>query len=319
MTIVTLTMNPAVDVFASVPKVAPKLKLRCSGARRDPGGGGINVARVAARMGADVRAIFPAGGPNGETLCRLVKAEVRECEIVSISEETRENCNIREEATGEQYRFIFPGPRLSVAERDACRRCVSSLRPAPEYFVISGGLPGAVDPDFIASVINDVKHMESRVIVDAAGPALAAALDAGVFLAKPNLSELEDYLGTSLRSRAEIFSACQTLVAAGKVEAVALTMGAKGAMLVTRDAVLEAPALQVAKQSEIGAGDSFLGALVWALDSRHDLEAAFRFAMAAGAAALLAPGTQLSRRGDVEQLVQDVTVLTQSLGNPSAI
>jgi 6-phosphofructokinase 2 len=248
-----------------------------------------------------------------------VKAEVRECEIVSISEETRENWNIREEATGEQYRFIFPGPRLSVTERDACRRCVTSRRPAPEYFVISGGLPGAVDPDFMASIIGDAKHMESRVIVDASGPALAAALDAGVFLAKPNLNELEDYVGTSLRSRAEIFSACQTLLAARKVEAVAVTMGAKGAMLVTRDALFEAPALQVAKQSEIGAGDSFLGTLVWALDSRHDLQTAFRFAMAAGAAALLAPGTQLSRRADVEQLVEGVMVLTQPLGNPSAI
>jgi 6-phosphofructokinase 2 len=237
-----------------------------------------------------------------------VEAEVPQCDIIAISGETRENWNVREEETGEQYRFIFPGPRLTPTERDACGRSLEWLQPAPEYFVMSGGLPGGVEADFVASVVSDAKRQGCRVVIDASGPALAAAFNEGVFLAKPNLRELEEYAGSSFGSRDEILTTCRALVAAGKAEAVALTMGAEGAMVVTRDAVREAPALQVVKQSEIGAGDSFLGALVWALDSRHDWDAAFRFAMAAGAAALLAPGTQLSRRGDVERLVKDVTV-----------
>ena len=308
MSIVTLTMNPAVDASTTVARVIPKLKLRCAEMRRDPGGGGINVARVVARMGGPVCAIFPAGGHNGDILRRLVEMDVTSCEIVPISGETRENVNVREDATGDQYRFIFPGPRLRAGERDACLRSVASLRPVPKFFVISGGLPVGVEADFIASVIKEAKRLGCRVVADASGPALAAALDEGVFLVKPNLRELEDLVGSSLGGRAAALSACRTLIKAKKANVVALTLGAEGAILVTQDVVREAPALQVDKKSEIGAGDSFVGAFVWALDSGRDLEEAFRFGMAAGAAALIAPGTQLSRRDDVVRLVKDVSV-----------
>src|SRR5688572_16246629 len=73
--IATLTLNPAIDISTSVPKIEPIHKLRCTEQLRDPGGGGINVARVIRRLGGDVLAIYPIGGITGDLLQQLVAQE----------------------------------------------------------------------------------------------------------------------------------------------------------------------------------------------------------------------------------------------------
>ena len=55
--IATVTINPAIDIFVNVARVEATKKLRCSPPKRDPGGGGINVARVAHRLGGGLVAI----------------------------------------------------------------------------------------------------------------------------------------------------------------------------------------------------------------------------------------------------------------------
>ena len=114
--IVTFTPNPAVDVSTSVERIVPVSKLRCSPQRRDPGGGGINVARVVKRFGGDVMAIFLYGGATGRLLQQLVKREEIPTLASEIAEETREDFSVDEESTGKQYRFVLPGPTLSDAE-----------------------------------------------------------------------------------------------------------------------------------------------------------------------------------------------------------
>jgi 6-phosphofructokinase 2 len=135
-----------------------------------------------------------------------------------------------------------------------------------------------------------------------------AALEAGVYLVKPSLSELRDLLRTALDTRADQIGACRTLIDTHRVEVIALTLGDQGALLVTRDRVLRAAALPIKPISVVGAGDSFLGAMIWALASGHTLDEAFRYGIAAGSAALLVPGTELSQRQDIERLVKDVVL-----------
>ena len=117
--IVTLTINPAIDIFVNVGRVEPTRKLRCSPPKRDPGGGGINVARVAHRLGADVTAIYPIGGQIGKLLQRLVEREDIASLVTPSHVETRENFTAYEESTGEQYRFVLPGSALHRAEWEA--------------------------------------------------------------------------------------------------------------------------------------------------------------------------------------------------------
>jgi 6-phosphofructokinase 2 len=147
-TIVTLTMNPALDITTSVDRVHPTDKLRCGGARYDPGGGGINVARVAHVLGASVAAVFPAGGPTGDVVADLLVAEGVPFHRVRIGGRTRESFTVNDESSGQQYRFVLPGPRLTFSER---AQCVDRLRAAAgsaQFVVVSGSLPPDMPGDF---------------------------------------------------------------------------------------------------------------------------------------------------------------------------
>jgi len=307
--VVTLTINPSIDLSVSVERMTPFRKLRCAACRRDPGGGGINVARVLKRLGGDVTAIYPAGGTLGQLLRRLVDAEGIPALTSSIAGETREDFTVLEQSSGAQYRFVLPGPLLAEPEWRTCLDMLAPLEERTRFVVGSGSLPPGVPEDFFGRVARLAKAGSRKIIIDSSGPALRAALEVGVYMIKPSLNEFRGLIGdTPLETEADWIPACRRLVERGQVEVVALTLGDRGALLVTCDRVLRAPALAIKPVSVVGAGDSFLGAMTWSLAAGHSLETAFRYGVAGGSAALLMPGTELCRREDVERLVNDVTV-----------
>lgn len=308
--VVTLTMNPSIDLSVSVPRVLPFHKLRCAEGRRDPGGGGINVARVMKRLGADVSAIYAAGGTLGQLLRQLIDAEAIPASPIPISGETREDFTVLERSTGAQYRFVLPGPHVAEREWRACLDRLAALDSRTRFIVGSGSLPPGVPDDFYGRVAQLAKQDLRKIVVDSSGPALRAAIAAGVYLIKPSLNEFRGLMGGDgpLETQADWIKACRRLVDRGQVEVVALTLGDRGALLVTRDRVLRAPALAIKPVSIVGAGDSFLGAMIGSLAAGHGLETAFRYGVAAGSAALLMPGTELCRQEDVERLIKDVRV-----------
>lgn len=310
--VVTLTLNPAIDVSTSTDRVAPTRKLRCAPGRRDPGGGGINVARVVRRLGADALAIYPAGGVTGHLLRQLVEREEVRSLVAPTTGETREDFTVLEAASGEQYRFVLPGPHLHGVEWMACLKALAEISVKPDIVCASGSLPPGAPDDFYARVAEIVASWGVRLALDCAGPALKAALDERLFLIKPNLRELAELTGQTLEDDPARIRACRELIATRRIEAVALTLGAEGAMLVTRDQVWRAPGLPIEPVSTVGAGDSFLGAMVWALASKLSLGEAFPYAVAAGSAALLADGTELCRAEDVRRLLPRVSVETLS-------
>lgn len=305
----TLTMNPTIDVSTSVARVVPIRKLRCKPAKHDPGGGGINVARVLKRFGAEPLAIYVAGGPTGERLDELVAREGIHGRTVKMSGHTREDMTVRDESTGEQYRFVLPGPPLGEVTWSACLDAVASLETPPSYFVASGSLPANVPDDFYARLARQAKRRGARVVLDTSGGALRSALAEGVAVVKPNLGELRALVGQPLESETEWVKACEAIVADGGAEIVALTLAERGALIVTRDHAWRLDAPRVNAASTVGAGDSFVGALVWSLASGHDLALTARYAVAAGSAALLKPGTELCSRDDVERLLPAVEAI----------
>lgn len=300
--ILTLTFNPAVDVFTTTPRVAPEHKLRCDAPVIHPGGGGVNVARVLQRLGADVLALFTAGGATGQRLGPLLDAEGVAWQAVPIAGETRENLSVHEGTSGQDYRFVLPGPTLSPSEWAACLARVAAISPAPRYLVVSGSLPPGAPADLIERLAQLARERHMRMVMDSSGPALAAALTQGVHLVKPSLRELRELTGAPLATPAEWLAAARGLVHSGRADIVALSLGAQGAMLVSRDVAWQAPALPVPVASTIGAGDSFLAGLLWALSRDADLAEALRQATAAGAAALLQSGTALSLAADIDRL-----------------
>jgi 6-phosphofructokinase 2 len=306
--IVTITPNPAVDVSTTVERIIPVHKLRGTSERRDPGGGGINVARVIRRIGGEVTAIYPAGGAIGDLLRRLLEEEGVASQALAIASETREDFFVNETATGQQYRFILPGPRLEEAEWKACLAAVAALDPVPRFLVGSGSLPAGVPDDFYAQMARIAKRKGARVILDTSGPALAAAVAEGVDLIKPNLREMRELAGSDPDDSMAWEGAARVLIEQGKAEVIALTMGHLGAVLMTRDATLRAKPLPIQPLSAVGAGDSFLGALVFGMAAGDAPADCFRRAVAAGAAALLNPGTGLCRPEDVARLAREVVI-----------
>jgi 6-phosphofructokinase 2 len=306
--IVTITPNPAVDLSTSVERVVPVHKLRGLWQRRDPGGGGINVARVIKRLGGNASALYPIGGVTGDLLTRLLDMEGIKSLTFPIATETREDFFVTETSTHQPYRFVLPGPRLDESEWQECLRLLSALEPFPPYVVASGSLPGGVPDDFYAKLVRIAKQRGARTILDTSGPALAAAVAERVDLIKPNLREMRDLIGREPSDAIEWETAAKDLVHSGKAATVALTMGHLGAALVTQDLILRAEPLAITPVSAVGAGDSFLGALVLSLASGAGLEQCFRQAVAAGAAALLNPGTELCRPEDVKHLAAQVMI-----------
>ncbi|SRR5579885_204255 len=306
--IVTLTMNPAVDVSASVERIEPVHKLRCTAAHRDAGGGGINVARVARRLGADPVAIYPAGGPVGALLDRAIAAEDVRHIAVSIAGDTREDFTINETALHRQFRFVLAGPELSQGEIKACLDALATQVRPSAYLVASGSLPPGVPADFYGSIACLSANGGTKFVLDCSGQALRSALGPGTFLIKPNLREFCELIGRDLHGREECLSAARGLVAEGATLFVALTLGEDGAMLVGKDIALFAAAPKVDAISTVGAGDSFLGALVFALASGQGAEDALSLGVAAGSAALLSPGTDLCEAQTARRLLSQIRV-----------
>lgn len=306
--ILTVTPNPSVDVFTTTRKVEPTHKLRCGPPLTHPGGGGINVARVLARLGADVLALYPAGGGNGQVLQRLLAEEGVPQEALPIAGETRESFSAHDETSGLDWRFLLPGPAISATEWQACldRACAHSARSG--LVVASGTLPPGAPEDFYARLARRLAARGERLVLDTSGPPLAAALEAGVHLVKPSLSELQELTQAGLATLDERRRACEELVRSGQAQVVALSLGPEGALLVTAEGAWHAPALPVHVVSTIGAGDSFVGGLVFALARGDGVETALRHGMAASAAALLAGGTSLCRPEDLARLLPQVTV-----------
>jgi 6-phosphofructokinase 2 len=317
--IVTLTMNPAIDTSVSIERMVTAHKMRCLTTRRDPGGGGINVARTLKRFGAEPLAIFPMGGASGLMLEHLVAAERVRHQSFVIEHDCRANFTANEIETNTQYRFVLPGPTLNEEEWNAGLGLMTQAA-SSGFAVASGSLPDGVPDGFYAQLAKNLKVNGSDVkfVLDTSGLPLKCALESGVYLVKPSLSEFSKLLDMKFDEKPldEILPPCleaaRKLVANRGADIVALTMGADGAMLVSREVALLAKPPPVTVRGTVGAGDSFLGLLILSIARQMPLPDAFRQAVAAGSAALLSPGTGLCTPDDVAQLASQVQITSMS-------
>jgi 6-phosphofructokinase 2 len=304
--IITLTPNPAIDISTSVDRIVPMRKLRCAPQRRDPGGGGVNVARVVKRFGGDVEAILPVGGFTGQLLRRLINDEEIPHRVIEVEAETREDFSVSELSTAQQYRFVLPGLPLCEAEWRECLKALAGTEPRPKFVVGSGSLPPGVPNDFYAQAAAIARKLGAKFIIDTSGAPLAIAMEHGVYMIKPNLREMRDLVGVELLNQNDWIIAARAYINAGKVEVVALSLGHLGALLVTRDQALRSQPIKPV--SAVGAGDSFLGAMIFSLAKGKSLTDAFRLGMAAGSSALINEGTELCRPADAYRLYATATI-----------
>ncbi|WP_225205144.1 1-phosphofructokinase family hexose kinase [Novosphingobium huizhouense] len=306
--IATLTLNPTIDVAYEVERIVPTHKIRTSREYYNPGGGGINVARVFVRLGGNARCIYLSGGATGAAFDGLLDLHQLVRTRIAIAGPTRIALDALEHASGKEYRFTPAGPTVSEAEWTAGLEAIE--RTPCEWLVASGSLPPGMPADFYATLSLRLAARGVPLVLDTSGEALRQGLaGGGIALVKPSRGELEALVGRKLASVAAIAEAAAGIVAAGQARIVATTLGHEGAVLTHAGGSVHAPALDIAAQSAVGAGDSFVAGMVFALAGGMAVEEAFRHGVAAGSAAVLRAGTDLARAEDVARLLPQVRLV----------
>jgi 6-phosphofructokinase 2 len=216
---------------------------------------------------------------------------------------------VQEQSTGLEYRFVPDGPRMTADELLPCLAAVAEHR--GEFVVVSGSLPPGAPEDIYARLAEATTRRGAKFVLDSSGPGLSKTLETShVHLMKPSRSEIEKLVGRRLDDEG-LTVAAMNIVEKGLAKMVAVTLGADGALLASEKGFVRVPAIHVRVRSAVGAGDSFLGAMTWALSEGQTPEKAFRLGLAAGAAAVMMPGSKLCRKQDVLSLFERTSRETQ--------
>ncbi len=298
--IVTLTVNPALDKSAHFRGLVPEQKIRCDAPRFDAGGGGINVSKAISRLAGTSLAVFTSGGSTGKMLEELLSKEAIEYESIPIQSWTRESFVAVDDNTNLQYRFSFQGAEISAMEKERVIKAIQKLK--YKFLVISGGLNEGLPSDFYQIFAAIAKESHSKLIVDTSGEALVKVLEKGVYMIKPNIGELAKLIGVESLELEEVNQAAKQIIARGGAEIVVVSLGPQGAVMVTKDSYEFVPAPNVPKKSTVGAGDSMVGGMVWALSQNKSLKEVIRWGVACGSAATMNEGTQLFKAADAQRL-----------------
>ena len=314
--IVTLTLNPALDLATEVDRVERGPKLRCGPVRREAGGGGLNVSRAITSLGGETLALHASGGATGamveEDLVREGVAQRR----LPVAGTTRENPAVREAVSGELFRFCMPGPALSEAEWTGAIATTAELAEAP-YAVASGSLPPGVPEDVYVRLARALEARGVGLLLDTSGPALRAAAQGGVHMIKANYREFDELAGRP-QSDAQREERARRIVAEGGAEVVVVTLGPAGAMVVDADGPVRIAAPAVERpESAVGAGDSFMGAMALGLARGLPVVEACTLGVAAAAAAMLTHGTAPCRRDEVERMLERMGAGAGLLAGPA--
>jgi 6-phosphofructokinase 2 len=304
--IVTISLNPSIDKSSSVGNVVAERKLYCDPPTFEAGGGGVNVSRAIKKLGGDSILLYSSGGLTGKKLEGLLDEEGLIHHPFPIEGSVRESLAIFESSTGQQYRFGMPGPEIKENEWKQLLEKLSVIEPAPDFLVATGSLPPGVPPDIYARVARIGKKRGAKTIIDVSGEALKEALKEGVYLIKPNVREFREMVGDHIKEEAQIMEEAQKIIKRGQCEVLAISLGAAGALLVSKEISEHVLPPTVPIESKVGAGDSMVAGIVLSLSRGNTLRESLLFGVAAGTAAVMTPGTELCRRDDTERLYKNI-------------
>ncbi len=306
--ILTITLNPTVDLATKAASVDPGPKLRCEEPSIEPGGGGVNVARAIAILGGKSDVFMAAGGPTGDHLEALLRrVNGLFLHRFEAPGETRQSFAVTERETGDQYRFVMPGPSWRPADEEKVLESIAALAPAQGYVVLSGSQPPGISPEFPARLAGALPN-ETSLIVDTSGGPLhhsAASRHPPFAILRMDQAEAEELAACPLVDVAASARFARALVDNGVARAIVVARGKEGSILATSDAQMFCASPDVPVRSKIGAGDSFVGAMVLSLVQGHDISIALCKGTAAASAAVMTDSTRLCLRADVERLAKD--------------
>lgn len=294
--ILTVSVNPAIDVATSTDHVVPDRKLKCGPARVDPGGGGINVARMITRLEGDAKAIIAVGGSTGETLISMVQAEGVTAVPVTVTGQTRQNLAVTDARTGEQYRFSLRSDEWNTTDEINIIDAIKSNASDDGYVVLSGGIAPGMSVGFYGQVQTELRAVTDKIIVDTCDPALShlvAQTRVPFHILRLDQGEAAVAAQRDLGTILDVFEFGTDLINRGVAEIVVIGRGGEGSLLVSGDQRIFCHAPKIPVKSKIGAGDALVGALSLSLSRGQSIELSLRWGVAAACATVTTEGTAL--------------------------
>lgn len=305
--IYTVTLNPALDKTVEIPGMALDTVNRITSMRTDPGGKGINVSKVIAKLGGESCAVGILGGESGRMLLAALEREGLRTHFRFVEGQTRTNLKIIDSALHTNTDINEPGLTVSPADLDALLRDLLGMVREGDIVVLAGSLPQGAPQDTYRVWTAACREKGARVCLDADGVLLAEGLKAAPYLIKPNEDELSRLVGHRLTDTDELIAEGRRLLKGG-VTRVVISLGERGALYLRRNEVLYAEGLSVPVGSTVGAGDSVVAALAYADSLGMSDEDAVRLSTATGAANVMCSGTQPAEREAVEKLLPQVKI-----------
>lgn len=303
--ITSICMNPSFDKTVEVDALTLGEVNRIRTTRTDMGGKGINVAVVAQRLRLNSRCVGVMGEDGAQRLQEMLDREGIEHAFLTVPGSVRTNTKIVSRDGKGVTELNEPGAAMNAEQLKAFFDLAREKAASSRYTVLTGSLPPGCPLGTYRDLMLALEG--TACILDVGGKELELGAEAHPFLIKPNLSELENTLGLELRTLRSIRDAALIFLRKG-VQHVVVSMGSMGAMYVSREKTLFAPALRVEARSTVGAGDAMVGGLLKGLEVEGDMARAFRYGVAAGAASVMTEGTQLIVPEDFENLLGQVKV-----------
>lgn len=289
MTVLTVTLNAAIDKRYDVDGITIGEVQRVTRVLASAGGKGLNVARGAQLCGQAVVATGFVAGFAGQFVTSQVTAQGMREEFIRVPGETRTCINIID-AAGTSTEFLEPGVTVTAADLVELLARYEQLLPVVDVVTISGSAPTGCPADVYAPLIIAARRAGRPVLLDTSGALLQAGVAAGPTVVKPNRDELAALVGAPLDDLDSVVDAARDLCRLGAVWVV-VSLGSSGAVAVSADRAVHARAPKVAVRNPVGCGDVLVGGLASGLALGLDVDAALPRAVAVSAAAAAHPET----------------------------
>lgn len=308
MTLLTVTLNAAIDKRYDVPEVTVGEVQRVARVRASAGGKGLNVSRGALLCGQSIVATGFVAGFAGQFVTSQVTAAGMRDEFIRVAGETRTCINIIDSA-GRSTEFLEPGVTVTPGDLSVLIQRFIELLPGVDAVTLSGSAPSGCPTDVYVPLIRAALAAGKPVLLDTSGSLLAAGVAAGPTVVKPNQEELSALIGSELHSRDEVMAAARRMCSQGP-EWVVVSLGEWGAVAVSRHRAVEVAAPRVTALNTVGCGDVLLGGLATGLASGLDVAEALPLAVRVSAAAAAHPETGVFDPAFAAGLETHLTVTT---------
>jgi 1-phosphofructokinase len=305
--IVTVTMNPALDKMITVDNFNVGKLNRAKSVRLDPGGKGINVSKALSTYGVRQVATGILGGHVGSLVSSMLKEYGINQNFLFITGQTRVNVKILDKSTGSITEVNEQGPEINYETLEEFFNKLKKLVKSADMLVLSGSLPVSIPSCFYTTCIQMAEKMNVRTIIDTDGEALKQSIQSKPYAIKPNVYELEQIAERPLNSIEDIAAEAERLIKNG-IRLVLVSLGSSGSILCYRDRIYKAEPMAVEVRSTVASGDAMVAALAYCIWMDLDPAETAKIATAAGCLTASKEGSEMASWDEIRQAYSNISI-----------